>query len=197
MKKILNNELCSHAVVSFGYFFLLSLFRFKFDLSLIWIWLGGIVGTYLLDIDHWLYWFWLHPEADDSQKAKEILLTIKTKNIIGSVRGIIRDWYRLLVDWHSTHTRLVFHSVVFQAVLLVLTVYILSSGGSNFGSGLVLAMNLHLLKDVWQDYFVKGKDGLAEWFLWQVRDLRAEKYLQAYLIISSLIFLILTGWLVV
>lgn len=173
---MLNSEIVSHLLVTIIYFLLISLFHFKLDINLFWLWLGAFGGTFLLDIDHLLYWFVVHPEKEDSQQAKALL---KFRNYKGM--------YRILLAFHATHTRLIFHTALFQIVLFILAFYVISSGGSFFGSGLVMAACLHLLKDEWQDY-QKDKERLADWLFWQIKGIPVQKYLKLYLAAASLIF---------
>lgn len=176
-------EVTSHLLVTFVYFLLVSILRWQFDFSYLWLWLGALAGTFFLDIDHLIYWFVTHPEKEDSEEARAIWAR-------RGMRGI-REIRGLLERYHQTHTRLVFHSVVGQAVLLILGFYILSSGGSIFASALVLSLNLHLLKDEWQDYF-RNKQGLVDWLFWPVRGVPTGEYLSVYLGGVSLLFLGLT-----
>ena len=192
LKGFTQNELASHLVVFLVYFIVLGLLRFKVDFGLFWILVGGLVGTYLLDVDHLIYWFWSHPEKEDSIKAKETIREIGVGWGIREIRGGVRKLYQVLKENHQSHSRLTFHTVTFQIILLILTVYVLSSSGSYFGAGLVLAMNLHLLKDVWQDYFIKGKEGLADWFLWQIRGWGVDRYLREYLVLTSVVFILIS-----
>lgn len=179
------NELASHFFVFLVYFFLLALLRFKLDLGLFWLLVGGLVGTYILDVDHLIYWFVSHPEKEDSGKALEITRRIRG---IRGIRDIAGELYQLGQQYHNEHLHMVFHTISFQLILLILTVYVLSSSGSYFGAGLVLAINLHLLKDIWQDYVFRGKEALADYFLWQIKGWGVERYLKEYLILVSLVF---------
>lgn len=179
------NEIISHLLIAFGYFLLVSFLRWRLDFDLFWLWFGGLSGTFLLDIDHLFYWFFYHPEKEDSQEAKSLL---KQRNFLGM--------YRLLVSSHATHTRMVFHTALFQIVLLIMAFYILSSGGSIFASGLVMAVNLHLLKDQWQVFLSGDKEYLIDWLFWQIKGIPAKKYLNFYLVGATIIFLVLTRLLV-
>ena len=190
--RIFQNEFTSHLAVFIAYFLFLSVLRFKIDFDLVFFWIGGLFGTYLLDADHLIYWFFAHPEKEDSIKAKAELEEVKK---IGGVRGMkqgINRLYQLLINSHQTHNRLTFHTITFQIILLAVTIYVLTSSGNPFGAGLVIALNLHLLKDVWQDYLQRGESVLADWFLWQVRDWGFERYLREYLVIVTFVFLIIS-----
>ncbi|RJR23419.1 hypothetical protein C4578_04260 [Candidatus Microgenomates bacterium] len=177
---MIGNEVVSHLLFTFVYFIFVSLFK-GFDLNIIWLWLGALLGTFLLDLDHLVYWFLTHPEKEDSIQARQFY---KAKNY--------KALYGLLQGWHHTHTRLVFHTATFQVILFVLAFYIISAGGSIFGSALIMSVNLHLLKDEWFDYFKKGKAGLIDWLFWQVRGVPKERYLDIYLLGATTLFLVLT-----
>lgn len=202
---ILQSEIASHLVVTFVYFFLVSLLRLgefgRFGwgglgvLGMLGMWTGAILGSFFLDIDHLLYWFFTHPEEEDSQEAREMAMGGTSTTGIKIITGKLRELYWLLRKSHDTHTRLILHSLIGQAVLLVMAVYLLTSGGSIFGSAFIMAINLHLLKDEWSDY-AKDKNHLANWLFWQISDPKARRYLREYLVGVSLVFLLLTGLLI-
>lgn len=190
------NEVFSHLLIAFVYFFLVSIARWRFDLSLVWLWLGALVGTFLLDFDHLIYWFITHPEEEDSKEAEGIISDkMRTTKGFERIKAIIKDFYELLQRVHHSHTRLIFHSIVGQAILFILAIFVLTSGGSIFGSSLIMAANLHLLRDEWTD-FGKNKDHLADSLFWQIREPKLREYLKEYLVGVSLVFLILT-WLLI
>lgn len=53
----------------------------------------------------------------------------------------------LLYETRSERRGLIFHTIFFQAVFLILTFWIMSSSASLFGKGLVLSFALHLSVD--------------------------------------------------
>lgn len=178
---LFRNEVYSHLFITFVYFLLVSVLRWKIDLNLLWLWLGAFLGMFLLDMDHIIYWFVTNPEEEDSRQARALF---KTKNYKGM--------YLLLKRVHETHSHLIFHTAIFQIVLLILSFYVLTSGGSFFGSALVLSMNLHLLKDEWFDFLGSRKAELGNWLFWQIKELTIERYLDLYLVGVTLAFLVLT-----
>jgi len=179
------SEIFSHLFLTFIYFVLISLLRGNLDFSLVWLWGGAFLGTFLLDIDHLLFWFWTQPEQGESIQARALFK-------MANYRGL----YTLLKQTHETHNRLIFHSAIFQVVLLLLAFYILTATNNLFGAGLVMAMNLHLLKDEWFDWFRGRKEALSDWLFWQIRGVVMKNYLNLYLAVTSIIFLILTVFLV-
>lgn len=188
---MLRSEIYSHLLVTFIYFFVVSVLRFRLDWNFLGLWLGALLGTFFLDIDHLLYWFVTNTEAEDSREAKR-LWGLRDLRVMGKAR----EFYGLLKKVHDSHTRLVFHSVVGQAILLILAFYLLTSGGSIFGSAFIISISLHLLKDEWFDFLDGKKQHLSDWLFWQVRGISTEKHLSTYLIIVSALFLVLTGLLI-
>lgn len=178
-KKEIKREIISHFLVTIIWLELITVFKWSVGWQLASLWLGGLAGTFLLDIDHLIYWFYFRTEKQDSQIAK--ILWQKR-----DFRGLLM----LLGRYHDTHTRLVFHSFLFQIVLLIFSFYIFSSVGSYFGSGLVAALNLHLLKDEWEEFFEKKYDHLNDWLFWQVKRKVNFELQKIYLLSVTLIFLI-------
>lgn len=174
---MLRKEITGHLLVSLIWLIVISLFRWYLKFDLILLWLGALFGTFLLDIDHSIYWFYTHPEEQDSQMAKMLWQKKDPKGLI-----------LLLERYHNTHTRLIFHSALFQVIFLVFTFYIFTSSGSLFTSGLVAGINLHLLKDEWQDYFKKPAH-LKDWLFWQVKKEMSFEEQKIFLILMLLVFL--------
>jgi hypothetical protein len=96
---------------------------------------GGIVGTILPDIDHILY-LYLKPQELTTQRVGFLLSKYDIKRTFG-----------LLYETRSERRDLIFHTAFFQVIFMILTFWMLTSSGSYFGRGLVLAFSLHLLVD--------------------------------------------------
>ncbi len=197
------SEIYSHLLVTFVYFFLVSVLRLVNGglgmlglLGILELWLGAMVGTFFLDIDHLVYWL-THSEAEDSREAREIIArgTPLRPDIHRDFAGQVREIRELLESHHAEHTRLIFHSVIGQIIVFVLAVFVLTSGGSIFGSAFIMAVNLHLLKDEWSD-FVKNKEHLADWLFWQINEPKIKDFLVEYLLAASFFFLVLTAFLI-
>ena len=99
-------------------------------------WLGGVVGTLLPDLDHFVYIFFLRPQELTSQRATAML---KKRDIIATLR--------LLSETRYERTKIISHTATFQAIFVVLAFLVISSSGNVFGRGLVLAFLLHLIID--------------------------------------------------
>ena len=137
--------------------FLVSLFIF---ISLVkgWIaiaywpfWVGGVVGTLLPDIDHLIYVYFLRPLDLTSQRVNHLITKREILNTLN-----------LLAETRYERKDLVFHTVLFQIIFLILTFWIIVSSGSLLGRGIVLAFTLHLLIDQIVDLREVGN--LDNWF---------------------------------
>lgn len=192
---IWDNEVVSHLLVTFIYFLIISVLKLVTgEVALGWLgvlgilgmWGGAVLGTFFLDIDHLIYWFVTNTDKEDSKEARRL-------GRLGDL-GIIKrfkELFELLKRVHFSHSRLIFHSVIGQVILLLLALYLITSGGSVFGAGMIMSINLHLLKDEWTDFF-KNREHLKDWLFWQIKDNGIKENLKEYLIGASLVFLILT-----
>jgi hypothetical protein len=129
-------DLLIHLAYWFSFFVFITLARQYFDLSYWAFWLGGLFGIILPDIDHLIYVYFVKPQDLSSQRVGYLINKKEIK------RGIY-----LLYETRSERKELIFHSVFFQIIFLVLTFWVMSSSGSLFGRGLVLSFALHLSID--------------------------------------------------
>jgi len=180
-----NSEIFSHLFLTVIYFVLVSVLRGKLELSLVWLWTGALLGTFLLDVDHLLFWFWTRPQEGESIQARALVK-------MGNYRGL----YTLFKQTHEAHNRLIFHTATFQVILLLLTFYVLTATNNLFGAGLVMAMNLHLLENEWFAWLKGEKEVLADWLFWQLQGIAMRNYLNLFLAGVSIIFLILSVFLI-
>jgi hypothetical protein len=106
---------------------------------------GGIVGNFLVDIDHLIYVYFLRPHELTSQRVNYML----GKRNLGSTLN-------LLAETREERKDLIFHTIFFQLIFLVLTFLVVTSTGSILGRGIVLAFSLHLLVDQAVDLMETG-----------------------------------------
>ena len=131
----MRREIFLHFSFWFSFFILATIFNHLFSLNYWPLWLGGILGTILPDIDHLLY-LYLNPQELTSQRFNSLLGKQEIKRV-----------FTLLYTTRSERKNLIFHTIFFQIIFLVLTFWVLTSSGSFFGKGLVLAFSLHLVID--------------------------------------------------
>jgi len=171
-------EFYSHLLVTFIYFISISFFNIRLGFGLILLWLGALVGTFLLDIDHLLLCLDSSNKTWWAEKSRYLWNKKRYKEVI---------FY--LGETHLEHRTLTFHSALFQPILLLLAFFVLTSTGSLFGSGLVMSLNLHLLKDEWQCFLTEGR---LDWLFWQIKGRINQRGEKIYLLTTTFIFFLLS-----
>lgn len=152
----MKRDIFTHFAFLIVFFILITLFKKWIPLSLgsaliyIPFWIGGIIGTILPDIDHLIY-VYLKPQELTSQRVASLV----------SKREVINT-FELLAATRYERKGLIFHSVLFQLIFLVLTFWVATSSGSLFGRGVVLGFSLHLIVDEFVDFMQVGN--LGNWF---------------------------------
>lgn len=173
----MKKEIFIHFAFLISFFIFISLAKGFVSLSYWPFWLGGLIGTILPDVDHFIYIFFLRPYEYTSQRANYML---GKKDVLGTLRFLAETRYE--------RTKIIFHTATFQIIFVVLSFWVLTSSGSIFGRGLVLAFLLHMLTDQIVDIMETGS--LLNWF----RDFPFEvdeKKTKSYWGIQVLMFLIL------
>jgi len=130
-----------------------SIFWWRFDINLLFFWVGGLLGVKFLDL----------------------------------AENIFRHDLKL--------SRPVFHTLFFQIILIILSFYVISSSGNYFGAGLVMVMNLQLLKDQTAEFIV-NKTLSEGWLLYLKKEDGTFQKTRNYLILILLSFLTLTVFLI-
>lgn len=174
----LRKKAANRLLASLVWLAIITLLRWHWRWSLIWLWLGGMAGTFLLEIDHLLYTLVVYPEEAISKQVKQFL-----------TQRQVRKSLVLLATTSRERVRLTFHTALFQPVLYVVCFFVLTSTGSLFGAGLVMAMALHLLREE-ISFLLQGKEeDLQRRFFWQIKtgiSLRNQKF---FVIFMLLVFL--------
>ena len=145
-------------------------------LKLFYLFLGFFIGSFILDIDHFLFWFFLKPNLEESRLAR---ITIKNGDFVAI--------YRLLKASHQTHYNLIFHHYFFQIILVLFSFFIFTSTNNIFVSSLVLSLNLHLIIDELIDY-LKDPKILQKWLFAREINQLPIKFLGRYLTTFIIIF---------
>ena len=112
------------------------------QIQILYLFLGLLIGSFLLDTDHIIYWLILRPKLEESRLA-----------VIAFKRGDYKSVFGLLESTHKGHVDMVFHHYFFQVVLAITTLFVFTSTTSIFVKSLLLALNLHLLVDEIKDYY--------------------------------------------
>lgn len=147
----MRRDLFLHFSFWFSFFVFIAIVKHSLSLPYWGFWFGGIVGTLLPDLDHVIYFYLVKPVELTSQRFNFLL----EKREVGKMVS-------LLYETRTERSSLIFHSIFFQLIFFVLTFWMLSSSGSVFGKGMVLAFALHLLVDEAIDLTEMGN--LGNWF---------------------------------
>jgi hypothetical protein len=151
---MLKKELTTHYLLTLVWLGVVSLLRWKWNLELIGLWLGALVGTMILDLDQVFYALLIYPEEKACQLWRE---------------KKIKTFLEYLAETYSQRIKLTFHNALFQVGFLVFSFWVLTSTGGLFGKGLVMAANLHLLKDEFHLLLAGREEQLRRWLFWPVR----------------------------
>lgn len=128
------------------------------------------------DIDHLLYMY-LRPQELTTQRVGFLISKHDIKRV-----------FTLLYETRSERKDLIFHTAFFQLIFLVLTFWIMTSSGSYFGKGLVLAFSLHLLVDQIVDLTEMGSfDNWLKYLPWRL-DLSKAKIYWLFAVILVFLF---------
>lgn len=146
----MKKELAVHFLTTIVLFLLLSLFRHYFAISFWPLWVGGIIGTILPDVDHVIYVYYLRPYEVTSQRV-----------MYEANKGNLMQVWDLLSATRAERRNLILHSVIFQVLFLVLGFFVITSTSSLLGRGLVLAFLMHLFVDEIIDLRTNGS--LMNW----------------------------------
>jgi uncharacterized membrane protein YagU involved in acid resistance len=154
---MLKKEFLINLFLTLIWLVLVTLLRWDWQWNLIWLWAGAILGIFLFNLDHVFYLLFVSPHELTSQRFRRLLEQRKFKEAL-----------TLMADTTYERQRLSFHNAFFQVILLVLCFFVLTSTNQLLGSGLVMGMMLHLLKDEVGELLNKREERLKKWLFWQV-----------------------------
>ncbi len=143
-----------------------------FQISL--IFLGSLLGTFFLDLDYFIYTYFLDPAADFS---KTVAGFIKHRDLPNALSYI----YYHKEDLHEK----TLNSALFQLVLGGLMIFVTSSSTNLFVKALVLSTFANSLYRLAQNYY---ENKTAEWF-WIFKNVPNKKSVVVYTVILFGIFL--------
>lgn len=183
MKQELKNHLLPLLVI-FLLTSLVWLFQKSAWYNFIFLFFGLAWGSFFLDIDHLIYWFYLEPNIEESRLAQ-----------IAWKKGDFRSILKLLENTHEHHTNLIFHHYFFQIVITLISFFIFTSSTSIFVKGFLLAINIHLLVDEIKD-FKNNPEHLKLWLFAREKKQLPTSSLKYYLLTFIIFNLLFTTFLV-
>ena len=183
MKQELKNHFLPLLVI-----FVLASFVWLFQKSVwynfIFLLFGFVWGSFFLDIDHLIYWFYLEPNLDESRLAQSAWK-----------KGDFKSLLKLLESTHNHHTNLIFHHYFFQIIITFISFFVFTSSSSIFIKAFLLAMNIHLLVDEFKDY-QSDPEHLKFWLFAREKQQLPTDSLKYYLLIFLIINLLFTLFLI-
>lgn len=132
----MRREFFIHFSFWFSFFVLFTIFGNHLTLSYWPFWVGGLLGTILPDLDHFIYALFLDPQELTAQRVGHLLRGRNIKRVI-----------TLLYETRYERKSLVFHTFIFQLIFVILAFLILTSSTSILARGVVLAFLIHLSVD--------------------------------------------------
>jgi hypothetical protein len=147
----MKKDIITHLTFLFSFLFLISLIKHWFSFYYFTFWLGGLVGVFLPILDHIFYAYILRPYEQVSIDIRNLIKQRYFKRALSLIYATRRN-----------RSKLVIHTAYFQVVFLALTFFVVTSSGSLFGRGLVLAFSLHLFIDQLSDFMERREIG--GWF---------------------------------
>jgi len=134
----MRKDLVLHFIYLVPFFALIIVLKSWFKIPLIVEFaIGGLLGTFLPFLDYIIYAFVLKPQVQG-------LGVINKKSVLGAVSQYEND--------RTIAGDLIFHTALFQAILLVFVFFVVSSTGSLLARGMVLSFSLHLILDQVKEY---------------------------------------------
>lgn len=142
----MKKEFINHLLALIIFFALVTLLKRWFTSPIyLLFWVGGLIGTFLPDLDHFLYVYIARPNELTSQRVASLISQKQYQNALN-----------LLNQTRYERTMPIFHTILFQFIFALLAFFVTSSSASLLGTGLVLAILIHLWLDQVQDFFKFG-----------------------------------------
>jgi len=147
----MKKEVINHFIFWLSYFIFLTLANSLYSFSYWPLYVGGLVGLFMSNLDHLLHVFVLNTQELTSIR---VITLVKYKQY--------KDAIKLLYDTKEERTNLIFHTNNFQLIFTVLTFWVVSSSGNLFARGLVLSYLLSLVIFNLKKYIAKTDNN----FIW-------------------------------
>lgn len=149
----MKKEIINHIIFYLAYFLFLTVANSLYSFSYWPLYIGGLVGLFMSNLDHLLHIFVFKPQELTSQRVVQLFHNKQYKEAL-----------ILLYDTREERTDLIFHTLLFQIIFTVLTFWVVSSSGSLFAKGLVLSYLLSLVIFNLKKYIAKTDNN----FIWMV-----------------------------
>ena len=142
----MKKEIINHFLYFAAYFLFLTIANSLYSFSYWPLYIGGLVGLFMSNLDHLMHVFVFQPQELTSIR---VIQFIKNKQY--------KEALVLMYDTREERIGLIFHTSLFQIIFTVLTFWVVSSSGSLFARGLVLSYLLSLVIFNLKKYINKNK----------------------------------------
>lgn len=152
--------------------------QWAFGTSLLWWWLGGVIGFIFVFSDRLIHSMVTNPGETLSLQIKDLFK-----------RGRLIQGLSLALSERDKQQHLVVRSALFVATYLVLAVFTVTSVANAFPRGFVLGIGIHLFFDLFWDFRGKGRD-INDWF-WQIKRTLSVTEISGFVWVTTAIFILL------
>src|SRR4030066_241555 len=109
----MKKEITIHFLFLFSFFIVITLIKGWFNLTYWPFWIGGLLGTFLPDLDHLIYVYFLSPQDLNSQRVNYL---IGERNILKSIE--------LLYETRYERAKSILHTAYFQIILFIFVFFL-------------------------------------------------------------------------
>ena len=102
-RKELKNRLLLTAI----WLAVITLLRWRWNWDLLGFWVGGFLGTFLLDVDHLIYTLFVYPEEATSQKVRSLVQDGRFQEILALLRQTEKE--RIRLSFHNAGFQVIFY----------------------------------------------------------------------------------------
>lgn len=161
-------------IVFLIYFIVIVLLKRWFNVDGLIFLFGGLLGFIFPFFEYIIYIYFLEPESAFSKETKSVL---KPQNFI----AVSNEMY---ING-NLRKKFIIHTWYFYALILLLSIYVITSSGSYFGRGLILGFAITLSGIQIEDYLKLGT--LNNWLSEPLKFFDKER--QLWYLIGNLLFL--------
>jgi len=170
-----NKFLRSVEGVGLVYYVMLVLIRWQWDLGVVWLFGGGLIGILFEYVDRLVYVYVVAPKEKLCVHVKRLVEKKRYKEVVGvlKTRGF-------------SERRLPMRSVIFMAAWVPMAFFLVTSTGSMLAIGLVMGVGLHLLYDVLLDWYHPRR--IKKWLLWPIARPVSDREVKIVVVVYAVLF---------
>lgn len=181
----MKNKLLWHQVVLIGVLLLITALRlligrWTISSDILWWWLGSILGFIFVFSDRFINILITNPKDAMSLKLKDLWRG-----------GKAIEAFSLTVTERANQTNLVMRSALFTGAWIILAIWTMTSVSNVFSRGFIYGIGLHLVFDLWWDYYIDKASKIRDWF-WQIKRDLSEIEIKQFVFVVGGVFLLIS-----